>query len=223
LLNQQNEQQLQALQERYEREKALETDRYEKGLITKEAYNQSVLALDNQLGVASENLNNQLVDQQNEVAERTFKTQKALRISNTIISGIQGAIDAYTSAQSLPFGAGAVVGPILAAAVAATTAIAVRNIAKTQFSPSGGGGSSQTSSFSSQSANIPQIGGGSQFGSGGGFTSFNTQNIGTPGQQTQQTEDNNTSQSEQRVYVVESDITQTQRRVRVLEGQSTFN
>lgn len=223
LRNQENQRELDALRQRYETEKQLETDRYQKGLITKEAYNQSVLALDNQLSSASENLNNQLVAQQNEVAEKTFKTQKALRISNTIISGIQGAIDAYTSAQSLPFGAGAIVGPILAAAVAATTAIAVRNIAKTKFSPQGGGGSGTSVSFSSQSANIPQIGGGGVGGQSGGFTSFNTQNIGTPGQQTQQTEDNNTSQSEQRVYVVESDITQTQRRVRVLEGQSTFN
>lgn len=221
LLNQQNEQQLQALQQRYEKEKALETDRYQKGLITKEAYNQSILALDNQLKIGSDNLNNELVAQQNAVAEKTFKTQKALRISNTIISGIQGALDAYASAQSLPFGAGAIVGPILAAAVAATTAIAVRNIAKTQFSPQGGG-SNGSSSFSSQSANIPQIGGGSQFGQSGGFTSFNTQNIGTPQQQANQTE-NPPTQTEQRVYVVESDITSTQRRVRVLEGQSTFN
>jgi len=221
LLNQQNEQQLQALQQRYEKEKALETDRYQKGLITKEAYNQSILALDNQLKIGSDNLNNELVAQQNAVAEKTFKTQKALRISNTIISGIQGALDAYASAQSLPFGAGAIVGPILAAAVAATTAIAVRNIAKTKFSPAGGA-SNATTSFSSQSANIPQIGGGSQFGQSGGFTSFNTQNIGTPQQQSTQTE-NPPTQTEQRVYVVESDITSTQRRVRVLEGQSTFN
>jgi hypothetical protein len=220
LINQQAERDLQKLQNTYALQKDLETRRYNEGLISKAQYNESIEALDNQLDAQTKVFNDNLIDQQNAVAEKTFKTQKALRISQTIISGIQGALDAYASAQSLPFGAGIIVGPILAAAVAATTAIAVRNIAKTQFNPRQT--SSSSAGFSSSSPNIPQIGGGSQFNQNGGFTSFNTQNIGTQNNQTD-SQTNGQEGSSQKVYVLESDISETQRRVRILEGQSTFN
>ena len=221
LRNQQAERDLQNLQNTYAAQKDLETQRYNEGLISKEQYNQSIQALDNELNVATKDFNDNLIDQQNAVAQKTFNTQKALRISQTIISGIQGALDAYASAQQLPFGAGIIVGPLLAAAVAATTAIAVRNIAKTQFNPKQTS-SQSSSSFQSASANVPQIGGGSQFGQNGGFTSFNTQNIGTQNNQTG-SQTNSQEGSSQKVYVLESDISETQRKVRILEGQSTFN
>jgi hypothetical protein len=219
IAEQKNAEEIDLLKARNDAEKELLAQRYKDGLISREAYNESVQAMDNQYDANRRTLENDLIKRQNEVGQKAFAIQKAFRISETIIAGIQGAFEAYASAA--PYGALApVVGSILAGLVAAQTAIAVRNIAKTKFqaqaqipaSPSGG-----------SSVNLPQIGGGSnQFG-GGGFTSFNTQNIGTPQQQTGQTENTQSSQSEQRVYVVESDITQTQRRVRVLEGQSTFN
>jgi len=225
IAEQKNAEEIDLIKSRNDAEKELLAQRYKDGLISREAYNQSVEALDNQYDANRRTLENDLIKRQNEVGQKAFAIQKAFRISETIIAGIQGAFEAFVGPFSNPAlvasGAAPVIGGILAGLVAAQTAIAVRNIAKTKFqaqaqipaSPSGGGAS----------VNIPQIGGGNQFGQSGGFTSFNTQNIGAPGQQTGENQNTDNTQQSQRVYVVESDITSTQRKVRVLEGQSTFN
>lgn len=71
--------------------------------------------------------------------QKAAKKAKALRITEAVINTISGALAAYTSAQSLGFPMGPIIGAINAAAVTAT---GVANIAKIKSTPVGSGGSS---------------------------------------------------------------------------------
>lgn len=203
-------------------------NRYNQGLISQEQYNQASTNLESQRTGLIDGLNDELTKKQGQLAERAFEEDKKLKIAQTIISGIQGAIDAYNSAASLGPIAGPIVGATLAGIIAAATAKAVNQIRQTKFA-----GAKYEKSVQPQTPNLNPGGfGGSSGGSGnlgggglpdgGGFTGFNTQNLGTPG--SSQTAGSGGGQSGiQKVVVLESDITEVQRRVKVLEGQSTFS
>ena len=154
--------------------------------------------------------------------KKAFESEKKLRIASTIISGIMGALQAFTGAMQLGPIAGPIVGGILAGLVVATTAVTVSNISKQQFDggaqpltpidPGAGGDANAAGSAAISSAAT---------GSGGGITSFNPSLTGPPAGSTGTGQGTSTS-GPIKVVVVESDITNAQRSVSVAESNATF-
>ncbi len=175
---------------------------YNQGLINREQYDAGINAADKKLKA-----------QQNAAKKAAFEEDKKLRIAQAIIAGLQGGVAAFAGAMQLGPIAGPIVGGILAGLVATLTAVQVAQISKQKFDAGGTTVDINTPSVSTNVAEqITQS-------SAGGFTSFNQNVMGAP--QTGAGTTGFTSGS-QRVYVLESDITATQDRVRVLENNSTF-
>lgn len=133
---------------------------------------------------------------------RAFEINKKLQIAQAIMQTYQGANAIFASAAANPSTVLFPAQPFIAAGIAIANGLAnVVNISKQQFQTSSpGGGQQQTPSF----------GGG---GGGGGGTPPTLQPANTstlvPQQQTQ-------------VFVTETDITNTQNQVSVIQGQATF-
>ena len=124
----------------------------------------------------------------------SFEDQKKLKIASTIITTLTAAMEAFQSVASIP-----VVGPALGAAAAASTiAVGMMQVNKIR----------QTKKNSSNAS-----------ASTGAMTT-----IQSPAQIVNLNQDNLDSISlpDSRVYVVESDITDAQRRVQVVENNSTI-
>lgn len=214
-------QQTEVLNEFYNADLANLEARFSAGLITQEQYNQSVTELQNALDKSTEKLQQDQQKKELALRKKAFEDDKRLKIAQAIISGLQGAAQAFATAFQLGPIAGPIVGASLAALVAATTAAQVAAIRKTKFDSGGsvninGGGSSVSAD------SVGGIGGSSNLSSGGGFTSFNENLVGTPTGDTSQSGDSGKRQEPNRVYVLESDITSTQQRVSVAESSATF-
>ena len=186
------------------------------GVISQEQYTAAISNLDiNRTAFLKDNedkLNDELTKQR----QKAFDKEKKLKKAQALISGFQGALTAFTSAFQLGPIAGPVVGLILAGLVAATTGKQIQNINNTKLD--GGGSISDTPSTTSTPSQIPT--GSSLSSIGGGFTTFNENaNVGTNPPPEPPTP---TTPGTQRVYVLESDITSTQNRVKVLEDNATF-
>jgi hypothetical protein len=176
---------------------------YNSGLINREQYDKGVKAADDKLKA-----------EQLKARKEAFEQDKKLRISQAVIAGLQGAVSAFAGAMQLGPIAGPIVGGILAALVATTTAINIAQISKQKFDS--GGTTVALNEASTPSVNTTST---VQQASQGGFTGFSENAMGTPQNQTGST---GFTSGNQRVYVLESDITATQDRVRVLESNSTF-
>lgn len=162
--------------------------------------------------------------EEEKAARQQFKINKALAIASATISTIQGVINALTAQSVIPEPYGTILKVVNAVAVGAAGAANIAKISSQQFQGGGGGAVTPTA---------PSAGGGDSGGGGastiiqaastGGFTSFGSGLVGTPGGGTS-TGGGNTGGGggAQRVYVVESDITNTQRRVSVSESNATF-
>lgn len=206
----------------YNKQKESLDAKLQAGVISQEQYNQTVRDLDQNLTSSTEALNKKFREKELAEKKKAFESEKRLKIAQTIISGIQGAVTAFTSAFQLGPIAGPIVGGILAALVATTTAVQVAAIASTKFDsgaptitpPNTGGGAG---AGEASAASVLQ----QQAGSTGGFTQFNQALTGdptgggTPGSTTG-------GMTDTRVYVLESDITATQRRVSIAESTATF-
>ena len=184
-------------------EKDVLTERYNKGLIDKNAYDAGILASDRKLKSA-------------ELAakKKAFEEDKKLRIVQATIAGLTGAVSAFAGAMTIPPPAGPILGGILAAAVAATTAINIAQIKKQKFDS--GGTTVDVSSTQVGGETATQI----NAASSGGFTAFNEGVTGAPTGTTTTTGAN--TGMYQKVYVLESDITASQNRVRTLESNASF-
>jgi hypothetical protein len=133
-----------------------------------------------------------LFGSQNEkAARRAFQVDKAAKLASATISGIEGTINAYKTAQSSPITAVFPAYPIIQAGLAG--AFAAVNIAK--ISQSKFGGSTSTS---------PSGGGGAAAGGGGMTAQFNT--IGTSGINQLAT----LQQQPVQAYVVSGEVTSAQ-------------
>jgi hypothetical protein len=203
-------------QNSYDAEKKALNQNLTSGIISQEQYNAAISNLDiNRTAFIDDNerkLNAELLTQR----QKAFDKEKKLKKAQALISGFQGALTAFTSAFQLGPIAGPVVGAILAGLVAATTAKQVQNIENTKLE--GGGSQADTSSTTTTTSQIPT--GSSLSSIGGGFTTFNENaNVGTNPPPEPPTP---TTPGAQRVYVLESDITSTQNRVKVLEDNATF-
>ena len=149
----------------------------------------------NAIGFASQ-ITQALADQQDASTEEGFERQKKLQRTSVILSGIQGSVAAVTNAiRDLGFPAGLIVGGTTAATISAMTAAQVAAINKTSFE-----GSGTTSSAPSVSV-TPVVSGIDE--------SLPTQTVVT-------------NQQDQRVYILESDIQSSNKRVKVREENTTF-
>ena len=152
------------------------------------------------------------INLENAAKKKAFDEDKKMRIAQTIIAGAQGALTAFTSALSLGPIAGPIVGGILAGVVAASTAVQVANIKQQTF---------ESTSLPSD----PGLGSGAgNISTGNVGSQFNADTVGQAGSQNgQPTNNNNTNQNNNvKVYVVESDITNTQNRVKTIESNATI-
>lgn len=90
-------------------------------------------------------------------AKQQFKINKALAIQSTIISGIQGVVNALSAQSVIPEPYGTILKVANAVAVGIATAANVAKIASTQFNEGGGGGGSVPSISAPSSQNAPSI------------------------------------------------------------------
>lgn len=136
-----------------------------------------------------------LADQQDTSTEEGFEKQKKLQKVSVILSGIQGSVSAVTNAiRDLGFPTGPIVGGAMSTAILAMTAAQVAAINKTSFE----GGSSSASAGVSVT---PVVAGMDE--------TLPTQTVVT-------------NQQDQRVYILESDIQSSNKRVKVREENTTF-
>lgn len=136
-----------------------------------------------------------LADQQDTSTEEGFEKQKKLQKVSVILSGIQGSVSAVTNAiRDLGFPAGPIVGGAMSTAILAMTAAQVAAIDRTSFE---GGGSPGNVGVSV----TPVVSGIDE--------NLPTQTVVT-------------NQQDQRVYILESDIQSSNKRVKVREENTTF-
>lgn len=139
-----------------------------------------------------------------EEGEKQFKAVKAFQIAQATIQTISGAIAAFMSCQSLPWPANAIVGAVQAAAV---TAAGVAQIAKIKSTQLGGGGSATSSAAATPVQTAPEE-----------YVAPYTQNA------TGESEIVNLANSirDQRVILVESDVTAAQEKAKRVRVESTW-
>lgn len=137
-----------------------------------------------------------------EVAKKQFNINKALAISSTLISGFQGVVNALTAKSTIPEPFGQALKVANAVSIGLATAANVAKISAQQFKATGG---------STGGGGAPRTGGG------------NTPNVNTPTPpQAQLPNQQGTFIQDQRVYVLESDISKAQSRVTRVEEQARF-
>jgi len=146
---------------------------------------------------------------QEQIRKKAFERNKALQISMAVMSGIQGVVNALTAQSVIPEPFGTILKAVNAVVIGATTVANIAKIKSTKYTGSGGGGggTGTTGSVgSSASSQMPNI---SMFGQSNDLNSL------TSAKSVE-------SQPVVKAVVVESDITQTQQRVRTIEERSAL-
>jgi hypothetical protein len=161
----------------------------------------------------SKELQDKANKEKDKVGKKAFEDNKKLQIAMAIISGLQGAVQAFTGAMQLGPIAGPIVGGVLAAAVAALTAVNVSKIKGTQYqsASSSGGGSSPSVGGTSTSSSTPAQPSFNLFGGGN-----NANTVGPGAQQNGGMTVNVNSQ------VSVSEINAVQNKVAVQEDRATL-
>jgi hypothetical protein len=144
-------------------------------------------------------------------AQRDFKVKKALSITSAVISGIEGVLNALTAQSALPEPYAEILRVATAVATGVAAAANVAKIASTQFnagaSSGGGGGASipqpATPTFNPQS--LQRIG-------GTNAPSTTKPGVTKPG----------ATPGPQKIYVVSTDITNSQNKDAVLSRRASF-
>lgn len=207
--------------ESYNAELEALNQRFQSGQISQEAYNESVKGLNERLAEDSIELENEKREIELDLKEKAFNDEKKLKIASAIIAGLQGALQAFTTAFQLGPIAGPIVGGILSALVATTTAVQVANIRKTKFDRGAPAATPKLGTVSGGASGANAI---QNLASSGGLTQFNPDlvNNGGGGGGGNDTDNSGNRQGDMRVYVLESDITGAQNRVSVAESSATF-
>ena len=206
--------------EAYNAELAALNARFQAGQLSQQEYNEAVKGLNEKLAEDSLELENEKREIELDLKEKAFNDEKKLKIASAIIAGLQGALQAFTTAFQLGPIAGPIVGGILSSLVAATTAVQVANIKKTKFDRGAPQATPKLGTVSgSAGTNTIQ-----NLASSGGLTQFSPDlvNNGGGGNSGQDSTGNRQGSNDMRVYVLESDITRTQNRVSVAESSATF-
>lgn len=203
----------------YEQEQASLENMLNSGLLSREEYESKLT-----------DLNTKREMEERAARRRSFQEQKKMNIANAIMAGAQAVLSGLATQPLLPLGV------IMAGIAAATSAIQISTIRSTKFTAAQGGivpgtgpsnidsvpsllapgeaviNANSTSMFGGLLSEINQMGGGKSL----------TPNIpmkSTTGGGKPVYEQN---QKEQRVYVLENDITRSQRRVTRIEDISRF-
>lgn len=182
----------------------------ETGILTEESQKKiatGVNLVGNAFGQTSQLLST-LANNQNKQTEEGFENYKKLSIAAAVMSMLQGIISSWTSAMSLPAPLSFITGGVMSAFTATLGGIQIDQIKKQQFTSSGGG--STTTDPTGNVSSVPQV---------------NTAALlSTPINYTSEIQGANieSNATDSRVYVVESDITSTQNRVRTVEEEATF-
>ena len=157
------------------------------------------------LGAAS-SMMNALAEQQDETSEEGFEKQKKLQIASATISMLQGMLGAFSqSMAAFAFPLGPIIGAAMSALVAATGIMQINQIKKQRFD---GGESGTVASTPSASPSITAV---KAMGGPAVNPVTNIQGASTEG-----------TVQESRVWVSETDITDTQKKVRTVESESTY-
>ena len=157
------------------------------------------------LGAAS-SMMNALAEQQDETSEEGFEKQKKLQIASATISMLQGMLGAFSqSMAAFAFPMGPIIGAAMSALVAATGIMQINQIKKQRFD---GGDSGTVASTPSASPSITAV-----KAMGGPAVNPVTNIEGASTEMAVQ---------ESRVWVSETDITDTQKKVRTVESESTY-
>ena len=146
---------------------------------------------------------NTLANTQDKTTEEGFENYKKLAIGAAVMSMLQGIISSWTSAMSLPAPISFITGGVMSAATATLGAIQIDQIKKQSFS-------NTTSSSGSSTSSLPNV---------------NTAALlSTPVNYTSEVQGARAEEDmvDTRVYVVESDITNTVNKVRTAETESVF-
>lgn len=138
-----------------------------------------------------------------EAHKNAWEQNKKMNIASTIISTLQGATDAFMSAQRLPQPYGAILGGILAASTLAMGYANVEKIRQTTYE-GGNGGNMANSAIVTPNINPQEL-----------LPIEYTRNLQTNSETAE-------LNKPQRVYVLESDITEAQNKVKVVEDNATF-
>ena len=147
-----------------------------------------------------------------EEAEKEFERIKALQIAEATINTIEGAITAYTTAQELGPITGPIVGGINAAAVTAMGIAQIAQIKQQKYKSSGNINSSAGGASSVQTVNFESVRVNPLLDEQRDLNSMTTLS---------ETKDED-NQKDQRVYILQSDIDDSQKQVEIRQQQSTF-
>ena len=157
------------------------------------------------LGAAS-SMMNALAEQQDETSEEGFEKQKKLQIASATVSMLQGMLGAFSQSMSaFAFPMGPIIGAAMSALVAATGIMQINQIKKQRFD---GGDSGTVASTPSASPSITAV---KAMGGPAVNPVTNIEGASTEG-----------TVQESRVWVSETDITDTQKKVRTVESESTY-
>ena len=186
------------------KEKQLEKDRFEESLKWATTYADSAAALSDALYASKLAGVEKGSKEEERIMRQQFETNKRIQIAQTIISGLNGIVNAISQKSVLPHPLSDIAKGVNAAMIGATTALTVRKIAQQQFG--------------STSMSI-----GSTGSSGGGSAPMSP---GTPVQQTitslNQSSINAIGNQAIKAYVVETDIRNSQTRVNRILTNSRF-
>ena len=143
-----------------------------------------------------------------EQAEEEFENSKKMQIATAIVNGLAGVATAVSTAMQLGPIAGPIVGAINSALVMTTTMAQISKIKQTKFD-------SGSSSVSNNSTSTPT-------NAATAYTPTYSTNVTGQSETVDLANAVKEGQSDMRVYVVESDIAQSAKRVEVREEESTF-
>lgn len=148
-----------------------------------------------------------LADDQDKKTKKGFEKQKKLQIASATMQMLAGLVGAWTSAMALPFPASVIAGAATSAMIGAMGAVQISKIKKQKFDGGGDDGGGASTSSASASASTTAL-----------------TNLQSPVQYSAEVQGASVEQQtkENRVYVVESDITNVQNRVQTVEAESTF-
>lgn len=216
-LMQEAQQQAQEVEDSYSRQsEALNTAKDEE--LAKEGLTaEQKIEIENKYKMQDYNLKLLAYNKETEIKKKAFEQDKKLKIAQTVIATITGAMSALTgSIQSMGMPFGLIIGALSAAAVVATGAIQVAQINKQKFDA----GSPPQAPTLTPPSDTSSSGGGNQ---GGAQAGPNLYAAGQGDVNTGQGGPNGQRQGQpQKVYVVSQEVTSSQNMNAVIERRSSF-
>ena len=154
-----------------------------------------------------------LLDEEQKAYNKAFKANKAVQYANTVVNTATSAMSAYSAMAGIPY-VGPILGAIAAAAAVAAGAFQIKTIAEQQPEDiSGGSGAVGTGSAGGSGVMNPTIDVNALLNADQASQNLNSDYY---------TDLQASKVQEQRVYVVESDISETQNTTRTQVMQSSF-